>query len=91
MSNSLATDAVRPVEGFGRPSRDMDMEKNGDAAFNAHETGSDGETKSVESETFQNGVQRVRAITEIWSKPTLITMFILYVVTFVIEPAELEN
>lgn len=55
------------------------MEKNGDQAFNAHETGSDGETKSVESETFQNGVQRVRAITEIWSTKTLITMLVLYV------------
>ena len=80
MSNPLATDAVRPAEGFGRPSRDIDMEKNDDA-FHAHETGSDVETKSVESETFQNGVQRVRAITEIWSKQTLITMFVLYVAT----------
>ena len=29
------------------------------------------------SEEFQNGVQRVRAITEIWDKKTLITMFVL--------------
>ncbi|KAH6865955.1 major facilitator superfamily domain-containing protein [Alternaria rosae] len=84
MSNLAATDAVRPVEGFGRPSRDIDMEKNGHQAFNAHETGSDGETKSVESENFQNGVQRVRAITEIWSTPTLITMLVfIYLIEFV--------
>ena len=68
------TDAVRPVSGFPRPSKDMDIEKNP----NLHSANSDDETKSVESENFQNGVQRVRAITEIWSKKTLITMFILY-------------
>lgn len=31
------------------------------------------------SEDFQDGVQRVRAITEIWSRKTLGTMFVLYV------------
>jgi len=77
MSDHLATDAVRPVQGF--PSTDIDIEKSGDANVHAQETSSNGDDKSVESETFQNGVQRVRAITEIWSKQTLITMFILYV------------
>lgn len=77
MSDHLATDAVRPVQGF--PPKDIDIEKSGNADVRAHETSSNGDDKSVESETFQNGVQRVRAITEIWSKQTLITMFILYV------------
>lgn len=79
MSNTLATDVVRPVEGFTRPSHDVDIEKRGDGVVHAHETNSDTETKSIESDNFQNGVQRVRAITEIWSKETLIIMFILYV------------
>jgi MFS family permease len=85
MSNLLATDVVRPVEGFGRPSLTVDMEKNETGVnTHAHEAGSDAETKSVESETFQNGVQRVRAITEIWDKKTLITMFVfLYLIEFV--------
>ncbi|KAF1845005.1 siderophore iron transporter-like protein mirB [Cucurbitaria berberidis CBS 394.84] len=75
------TDAVRPAAGFGRPSKDLDIEK---TPNHLHETNSDGDTKSVESETFQNGVQRVRAITEIWGKKTLITMFIfLYLIEFV--------
>ncbi|CAO2655514.1 Nn.00g043170.m01.CDS01 [Neocucurbitaria sp. VM-36] len=73
-------DAVRPVGGFPRPSKDMDIEKTRDV----HETNSDGETKSIESENFQSGVRRVRAITDIWGKKTLITMFIfLYLIEFV--------
>lgn len=78
MSNLNAIDAVRPADGFNRPSHDIDIEKSGNTGIATHEAGSDVETKSVESENFQNGVQRVRAITEIWSKQTLITMFILY-------------
>ncbi|KPM39017.1 Siderophore iron transporter mirB [Neonectria ditissima] len=37
-----------------------------------------------DSEQFQQGVQRVRAIAAIWSKPTLISMFVLlYLISFV--------
>ncbi|KNG49859.1 siderophore iron transporter mirb [Stemphylium lycopersici] len=82
MSNLNAIDAVRPADGFNRPSHDIDIEKSGNTGIATHEAGSDVETKSVESENFQNGVQRVRAITEIWSKQTLITMFILLTNTF---------
>ncbi|CAI6331894.1 unnamed protein product [Periconia digitata] len=36
------------------------------------------------SETFQNGVERVRAITSIWSQSTLVSMFVLlYLISFV--------
>lgn len=75
-SNTFETDVVRPAEGFPRPSHDIDVEKR---AVHSHEMASDAESKSIESDNFQNGVQRVRAITEIWSKKTLITMFILLV------------
>lgn len=37
------------------------------------------ETSDVDSENFQLGVQRVRAITETWSPKTLWLMFSLYV------------
>lgn len=37
----------------------------------------DGIKEDRESERFQPGVQRVRAITEIWSKQTMIAMFVL--------------
>lgn len=41
-------------------------------------------TDDYDSDDFQNGVQRVRAITTVWSRPTLISMFILlYLVLFV--------
>lgn len=78
-NNTFETDVVRPAEGFPRPSHSIDVEKRGDGAVHSHEMASDAESKSIESENFQNGVQRVRAITEIWSKKTLIAMFILFV------------
>lgn len=76
MSELVQTDAVRPTEGFGRPSKDIDIEKSAPPALESRDSHSD-DAKSVESDNFQDGVQRVRAITEIWSKKTLITMFIL--------------
>lgn len=44
----------------------------------SHE-GQKNETSDVDSENFQLGVQRVRAITETWSPKTLWLMFSLYV------------
>ncbi|EOA91626.1 hypothetical protein ACJQWK_03094 [Exserohilum turcicum] len=82
MSKVSAPDAVRPADDVSRPPHDLDIEKRGGGAV--HEMASDTETKSVESDNFQNGVQRVRAITEIWSKKTLVTMFtFLYLIEFV--------
>ncbi|KAH7384696.1 siderophore iron transporter-like protein mirB [Pyrenochaeta sp. MPI-SDFR-AT-0127] len=79
--NPIQVDAVRPTEGFRDPSKELDIEKRPE---HAHDTHSDDDTKSVESEKFQNGVQRVRAITEVWNKPTLIAMFVfLFLIEFV--------
>ncbi|KAI8935593.1 hypothetical protein NX059_008159 [Plenodomus lindquistii] len=84
MDANLQTDVVRPAEGFGRPSKEIDIEKSNSPAVDARDSHSDSDAKSVESEKFQNGVQRVRAITEIWDKKTLIAMFIfLYLIEFV--------
>jgi len=41
------------------------------------ETNDDLESKEKNSENFQNGVQRVRAITSVWSTKTMVLMFIL--------------
>jgi hypothetical protein len=81
MNDQLVADKVLPTDagGIPRSSGENDIEKNAGARFHAHEARSDAETKSVESEQFQNGVQRVRAITEVWDKKTLIIMFVLYV------------
>jgi hypothetical protein len=78
--------ATTAFDGVGvRPehdvSKEFDIEKSINPQSHAHpvEVGSDGASNSyTDSEKFQPGVQRVRAITEIWSKSTLISMFILY-------------
>jgi len=76
-STAFDTDGVRPEHDI---SKEFDIEKSINPASHAHavETASDGGVKADnDSERFQPGVQRVRAITEIWSKPTLISMFVL--------------
>lgn len=45
----------------------------------AYDSQSSEKDDDAHSEEFQDGVQRVRAITEIWSRNTLATMFVLYV------------
>jgi hypothetical protein len=62
-TTAFDTDGVRPAHDV---SKEFDVEKS--INHNA---------QAVEAEKFQPGVQRVRAITEIWSKQTLIAMFIL--------------
>ena len=57
---------AHPAERDASPTYDSHSSKKGDDAH---------------SEDFQDGVQRVRAITEIWSRRTLGTMFVLYVGT----------
>lgn len=58
--------------------RQYEVEKTINPHSHGVETSSDGGLKADDdSEKFQNGVQRVRAITEIWTKQTLIAMFVL--------------
>jgi hypothetical protein len=75
MASTAFDDAVRPSNDI---SRQYDVEKSINPHSHGVETSSDGGLKADDdSEKFQNGVQRVRAITEIWTKQTLIAMFIL--------------
>ncbi|KAM5350031.1 hypothetical protein ACJ41O_006536 [Fusarium nematophilum] len=75
------TDDVQPAE--VRPVS-IDVEKNVDANADVADVSSDKGHETDGSERFQDGIQRVRAISTIWSKPTLITMFLLlYLVSFV--------
>jgi hypothetical protein len=75
-STAFDSDGVRPADGV---SKGFDIEKSINPKSHAVEANSDGGYRTDDSEKFQAGVQRVRAITEIWSKKTLIYMFILYV------------
>lgn len=63
-----------------QPSQEIAYESHNGKGVTPHsnlaETSSDG--YRADEEKFQPGVQRVRAITEIWSKQTMIIMFILY-------------
>lgn len=55
---------------------EKDMEKQSHDNFNSAELGSHA-SNDANSEEFQAGVERVRAITAIWTKKTLISMFCL--------------
>jgi hypothetical protein len=68
-STAFDTDGVRPSHDV---SKEFDVEKSIHAQ--PRSVGSD---KADEEARFQPGVLRVRAITDIWSKQTLIIMFIL--------------
>ncbi|KAF2017472.1 siderophore iron transporter-like protein mirB [Aaosphaeria arxii CBS 175.79] len=77
--SAFQPDVLHPINNnVVRPSAEITVEK--DAVH-------DIEANSVDKEPeqhYQNGIERVRAITSIWSKTTLITMFILlYLIDFV--------
>lgn len=81
MSTAFDTDSVKPVPQI---SKEIDVEKNFSGNHHTTEVSSNDGLKDNESEQFQPGVQRVRAITDIWSKQTLIAMFVfLYLIEFV--------
>jgi hypothetical protein len=75
-STAFDSEAARPAYDV---SKEFDNEKSINPVLHTVEANSDGGFKSEDPEKFQAGVQRVRAITEIWSKQTLIAMFVLYV------------
>ena len=76
----MSLTAGGPQPGIDRIPPQVDMEKNV-----GHTSGSvspDLSTKEVDIDgekvqEFQNGVERIRIITTIWNKPTLISMFVL--------------
>jgi hypothetical protein len=72
-TSAFDTDCVRPAHDV---SKEFDIEKSINPTSHGVDTASDG-GYNKEEQTFQPGVQRVRAITEIWNKQTLIVMFIL--------------
>ncbi|KAJ0160147.1 Siderophore iron transporter mirB [Colletotrichum tanaceti] len=67
----------------GRQEAGADIEKS-HAIDNGVREVDEKNTSDVDSEVFQPGVQRVRAITSVWTKKTMIIMFcLLYLVSFV--------
>ncbi|KAH7093400.1 major facilitator superfamily domain-containing protein [Paraphoma chrysanthemicola] len=80
-TTAFDVDAVRPAYDV---SKEYDIEKSAQPTSHGVDNGSDSFKPDTDSEKFQDGVQRVRAITDIWSKQTLILMFIfLYLIEFV--------
>lgn len=76
----MSLTAGGPQPGIDRIPPELDVEKNV-----GHTTGSvspEPSTNEVDIDgekiqDFQRGVERIRIITTIWSKPTLISMFVL--------------
>ncbi|KAI3545198.1 siderophore iron transporter mirB [Colletotrichum abscissum] len=75
---------IEPQTAAHRTEAGIDYEKNIAYDNGAQEVNHDTKQESdAESENFQGGVQRVRAITSVWSKKTMIIMFcLLYLVSF---------
>lgn len=71
MSTSFDDQAVRSANDV---SKEIQAEK---GPHPVETSSNDGFKSDVDSEKFQPGVQRVRAITEIWSKQSMIAMFVL--------------
>lgn len=65
----------KPADDMRKTAQPIDIETEAGGAYDSH---SYNKGDDARSEEFQGGVQRVRAITEIWSKKTLICMFVLY-------------
>nr|XP_036583951.1 siderophore iron transporter mirb [Colletotrichum truncatum]KAF6793210.1 siderophore iron transporter mirb [Colletotrichum truncatum] len=78
MSTTIEASAQRQDTG-------SDIEKSGPYNNGVQEVNQNTkEDSDAESENYQGGVQRVRAITSVWTKKTMITMFvILYLVSFI--------
>lgn len=69
---------MRPMDGFPPATKDLDIEKSANPELAARDSHSDRDDKSsYHSEDYHSGIKRVRAITEVWGKKELITMFIL--------------
>jgi len=66
-----------PKDTSSRQDGQMDTEMKVGINQAVEETNDDLESKEKNSENFQNGVQRVRAITSVWSTKTMVLMFIL--------------
>ncbi|KAM4065834.1 major facilitator superfamily protein [Hirsutella rhossiliensis] len=59
-------------------------EPHSNEVFASHHTAGSGDAPGSDDEAFQRGVQRVRAMTTIWSKWTLVsTLVLLYLIEFV--------
>jgi hypothetical protein len=75
---NLNPDVLQPTADVERVPAPIDVEKN-NLAINTLDD-SDANSRDFEGEKpmeFQRGVERVRIITSIWGRPTLISMFVL--------------
>lgn len=75
---SVNPDGPQPTAGIERLPPRLDTEKNTHGIDTIN--GSDVNSHDFEGDKpmeFQRGVERIRVITSLWGKPTLISMFIL--------------
>ncbi|KAF1354385.1 siderophore iron transporter-like protein mirB [Lizonia empirigonia] len=85
---SLNPDGPQPTSGIERLPPQLDTEKTGHTvAYNSNPESLGTNEYDIDGEKpqdFQRGVERIRIITSIWNKPTLISMFVLlYLIHFV--------
>ncbi|KAH6643219.1 siderophore iron transporter-like protein mirB [Boeremia exigua] len=90
---SFPASGPQPTAGINQASSSFDAEKNGpivgqsgsqDAISNTDSDTNEYDIDGEKVQEFQKGVERVRIITSIWSKPTLISMLcLLYLIHFV--------
>ena len=83
---SLTAGGPQPTVGIERDSPELDAEKghhtishtdSDDTLSHANANTNERDIDGEKVQDFQRGVERVRIITTIWSKPTLISMFVL--------------
>lgn len=83
---SLSASGLQPTAGINQASSNLDAEKNvpivghsgsQDAISNTDSDTNECDIDGEKVQEFQKGVERVRIITSIWSKPTLISMLAL--------------
>lgn len=75
---SLTAGHPQPMSGVERVPPQLDAEKNQHNVVSMDD--SDTNSRDIDGDKpqeFQRGVERIRIITSIWSKPTLISMFVL--------------
>lgn len=76
---SLVPNLLERITEKRSPANNVDVEKTTDSSVNEVSSVDQKNDSDAESDKFQGGVKRVRAITSVWSKKTLWTMFGLYV------------
>lgn len=69
--------SIQPYDGRADDAAHRDVEKSIDPQYQVTTEPYDSDDQRSDADRMQDGVKRVRAITETWSKWTLASMFVL--------------